>query len=160
LFFTLLLYILAAGFFAWSYLRDRKKTQLALQKALKSFLGIMPDFAAVLALVGIMMTYLSPALVARFIGPASGLVGMLITALVGAITLIPGFVAFPLAASLLARGAGISQIAVFISTLMMVGVVTAPLEAKYFGRRETILRNSLGFLYSFVVAALMGVILR
>jgi hypothetical protein len=46
---------------------------------------------------------------------------MLIAGLVGSITLIPAFVAFPLAAALLHNGAGIMQIAVFVSTLMMVG---------------------------------------
>jgi uncharacterized membrane protein YraQ (UPF0718 family) len=83
---------------------------------------------------------------------------MLITAVIGAITLIPGFIAFPLAASLLERGAGISQIAVFVSTLMMVGIVTAPLEIEYFGKKETLLRNALSFLFSFIAAAVIGAV--
>lgn len=58
---------------------------------------------------------------------------MLIAGLVGSITLIPGFVAFPLAAALLDNVAGYMQIAVFISTLMMVGIVTIPLEIRSFG---------------------------
>lgn len=83
---------------------------------------------------------------------------MLTTAVIGAITLIPGFIAFPLAASLLEKGAGITQMAVFVSTLMMVGIVTMPLEIQYFGRKEALLRNAFSFLFSFIVAAVIGVV--
>lgn len=59
------------------------------------------------------------------------------------LTLIPGFVAFPLAAALLKNGAGYSQIAAFVSSLVMVGVVTLPMEFEVFGKRAAILRNVL-----------------
>ena len=84
---------------------------------------------------------------------------MLIASAVGSITLIPCFVAFPTVAMLLDNGAGITQIALFISTLMMVGVVAFPVEKKYSGNRLTIMRNVMAFGFSFVVAGLMGMIL-
>jgi len=71
----------------------------------------------------------------------------------------PGFVAFPLAAALLKSGAGYMQLAAFVSTLMMVGVITIPIERKTFGLRATLTRNGAAFLYSFVVAVVMGVVL-
>ena len=85
---------------------------------------------------------------------------MLMASLVGSVTLIPGFVAFPLASVLLKNGAGFMQIAVFISTLMMVGIVTIPLEIKYFGKKAAILRNSTAFAFSFIVAIAIGVVLK
>jgi len=48
------------------------------------------------------------------------------------------------------------QIGAFISTLMMVGVVTIPVEIKYFGRKMTLLRNFMAFLFSFFVAYVIG----
>ena len=57
--------------------------------------------------------------ISKLLGSDSGILGMVIAAVIGCITLIPGFVAFPLAASLLAAGAGYAQIAVFISTLVL-----------------------------------------
>lgn len=80
-------------------------------------------------------------------------------AFIGAVTLIPGFVAFPLASALLHNGAGITQIAAFVSTLMMVGIITIPVEIEYFGKKVTIIRNLLAFIFSFIVAGVMGVIL-
>ena len=84
---------------------------------------------------------------------------MVIASIIGSITLIPGFVAFPLASALLKNGAGFMQIAVFISTLMMVGLVTVPVEIRYFGKKATILRNIMAFIFSYIVAAVVGVVL-
>ncbi|MDN5348006.1 MAG: hypothetical protein PWP65_1570 [Clostridia bacterium] len=156
--FTVFLYILALGFLAFSAIKDPKKTRLALNKSLRSFLNILPDFATILALIGVMLTFLSPQIIATLLGKGSGFLGMFLSSVVGSITLIPGFVAFPLVKSLLDMGAGIMQMAVFVSTLMMVGFVTAPLEIKYFGKRETILRNSLSYIFSFIVAIVVGLV--
>jgi len=84
---------------------------------------------------------------------------LFLASVVGSITLIPGFVAFPLAATLLQRGAGLATIAVFISTLMMVGVVTFPLEKKFFGFKEALWRNSLSYVWAFFVALAISVVM-
>ena len=79
-----------------------------------------------------MLAILTPKQISKLLGSESGWYGVLIAAVIGSITLIPGFVAFPLAAALLKSGAGYMQIAVFVSTLMMVGIVTLPVEISYF----------------------------
>ncbi|NBK25040.1 MAG: permease, partial [Spirochaetia bacterium] len=48
------------------------------------------------------------------------------------------------------------QIAAFVSSLMMVGIVTLPVEMRYFGKRLAIMRNVFGFFFSFVVASVIG----
>ncbi|WP_041313973.1 permease [Heliomicrobium modesticaldum] len=158
--FTAILYFLAAGLLLLSFLKDRKKTKMALKKAWKSFENILPQFLSILIIIGIMLAVLSPETISKLIGQQSGWIGMVIASVIGSITLIPGFVAFPLASALLKSGAGFMQIAVFISTLMMVGIVTVPVEIKYFGKKATILRNGLAFIFSFVVAIAIGVVLR
>lgn len=157
--FTIVLYVLAAGLLLLSFFKDKKKTKMALLKAWKSFENILPQFLSILIIIGIMLAVLSPDTISKLIGQQSGWIGMIIAAVIGSITLIPGFVAFPLAAALLNSGAGFMQIAVFISALMMVGIVTLPLEIKYFGKKAAILRNSLAFVFSFVVAIVIGVVL-
>jgi len=133
---------------------------MALMKAWKAFENIAPALLGVLTLIGLVLTVLSPKVITAVLGQNTGIWGMFLTSLIGAITLIPAFVAFPMAASLLAGGAGIMQIAVFVSTLTMVGTVTAPLEAKYFGWKVTILRNGLAYLFSFIAASIIGMVLR
>ena len=139
-----------------SYYKDRKKTKMALLKAWKSFENILPQLLGVLIVVGIMLAIFDAALISRLIGNESGWLGVVFSALVGAITLIPGFVAFPTAALLLNSGAGYMQIGAFVSTLMMVGVITAPVEVQYFGKRMTLMRNVLAFFFSFAVAYVIG----
>lgn len=157
--FTYILYGLTAAVLILSFFKDRQKTLKALKKAWKAFENILPQFLAILLLIGLMLAVLSPETISSIIGQKSGWIGILLAALLGSITLIPGFIAFPLAAALLSNGAGLTQIAVFVSTLMMVGVVTMPVEMKYFGKRATLTRNGLAFVFSIAVALVIGGVL-
>ena len=154
------LYIATAVLLVVSFAANRKKTVSALRKAWKSFERILPELMAIMLFVGLLIALLDPETISSLLGESSGLSGLLIASIVGSITLIPGFVAFPTAAMLLNSGAGITQIALFISTLMMVGVVTFPVERKYFGTRLTLTRNSMAFAFSFLVAGIMGLVLK
>jgi uncharacterized membrane protein YraQ (UPF0718 family) len=157
--FTYILYVLAALGLAFSFFKDRKKTKKALLKAWKSFENILPQFLSILLIIGLALAVLSPETITALLGTNSGIWGVLAASLIGSITLIPGFVAFPLAAALLKSGAGYMQIAAFVSTLMMVGVVTIPMEIKTFGKRATLVRNVSAYLFSMIVALVMGVVL-
>jgi uncharacterized membrane protein YraQ (UPF0718 family) len=156
---TIFLYIIAIIALIFSIIKDKKKTVIALKKAWKSFENILPQFLTILVIIGIMLAILTPDQISRLIGNESGWVGVLAASIIGAITLVPGFIAFPLAAALLKSGAGYMQIAAFISTLMMVGVVTLPIEMKFFGKKATIIRNVEAFIFSIIVALVMGVVM-
>lgn len=154
---TVVLYVIAVFALIVSLIKSREKTKIALKKAWKSFENIMPQFLSILVIIGIMLAILTPEQISKIIGNESGWRGVLIASIIGAITLVPGFVAFPLAAALLKSGAGYMQIAAFISTLMMVGIVTIPIEMKYFGKKASLLRNAEAFIFSLIVAFIMGV---
>lgn len=153
---TLLLYLIAAVCLIGSYLKNRQKTRIALKKAFKAFEGILPQFLVVLILVAMALAVLDTRTISLILGRDSGVWGVLAASLVGAITLIPGFVAFPAAAALLQGGAGATQIAAFVSSLMMVGVVTLPLEIQFFGKRAAFLRNLLAYVFSLIAAVFVG----
>lgn len=155
----LVLYVIAILLLVISYFKDKKKTKMALKKAWKAFVNILPQFLGVIMLVGILLAVLNPKVISEIIGGQSGCLGVILAGLVGAITLIPGFVAFPTAAMLLQSGAGYMQIGAFISSLMMVGVFTIPVEVKYFGKKLTIWRNVLAFIFSFFAAFIIGKVL-
>lgn len=149
---TIFLYGIALLLFILSFAADRQKTKKAFNKGLKALEGILPQFIAVVALIAIMLALLEPQTISRFIGSDSGPLGVILAGLIGSITLIPGFVAFPLAGELLKNGAGTLQIATFVSSLMMVGVITLPVEISYFGKRAAVLRNLLALAFSFAAA--------
>ena len=157
--FTYLLYALAAAGLVVSFFKDRQKTKMALKKAWKAFENILPQFLAILVIIGLAFAILTPETITKLLGANSGIWGVLVASLIGSITLIPGFVAFPLAAALLKSGAGYMQIAAFVTTLMMVGIVTMPLEIKTFGKRATLVRNISACAFSLIAALVIGVVL-
>lgn len=157
--FTIILYVLAGAGLIFSFVKDKKKTGMALKKAWKAFENILPQFLSVLLIIGLALAVLSPETISRWIGADTGIWGVLPASIIGSITLIPGFVAFPLASALVHNGAGYMQIAAFVSTLMMVGIVTLPMEIKFFGKRATLIRNASAFVFSMIVALIMGVLL-
>lgn len=153
---ALVLYALAGIGLGISLFKDRAKTLAALKKAWKALEGILPQLLVVLGIVSIVLAVLDTETVSRFLGTSSGVLGVLGASLVGAVTLIPGFVAFPAAAALMNDGAGTTQIAAFVSSLMMVGVVTLPMEMKYFGKQAALLRNALAWIFSIAAAFFVG----
>jgi uncharacterized membrane protein YraQ (UPF0718 family) len=155
---NIFLYIVTIVLLLLSFYKDKKKTKMALKKAWKAFENILPEFLVVILFVSILLAVINPEIISKIIGSESGWFGVMLSSIVGAITLIPGFIAFQTAAMLLEGGAGYIQIGAFISTLMMVGVVTMPVEIKYFGKKFTIYRNLLAFFYSFIVAYIIGVV--
>lgn len=159
LLFTYILYGVTALLLLVSFIKSKSKTALALKKAWKMFLSMLPQFLAILFLVGLLLAFVSPETIQKIIGAESGIWGMLLSAAVGAIALIPVLVAFPVASQLMQNGAGIMQIAVFISTLTTVGLITIPLESKYLGKKIAILRNALFFIFAFVVALVVGMVI-
>lgn len=156
---TATLYVIAILALSASLLKSKEKTILALKKAWKSFENILPQFLSILIIIGILLTVLSPEQISKLLGKESGWYGVLIAAAIGSVTLVPGFVAFPLAAALLKSGAGYMQIAAFISALMMVGIVTIPVEVEYFGKKAAAVRNIAAFVFSLFVALVMGVVM-
>ena len=157
--FTKILYGTAILGLLISFVKDRSKTKLVLKKAWRSLENILPSILAILLFIGFILSFLDAQAVSKLLGTESGVLGMVIAAAVGCVTLIPGFVAFPLAASLLAAGAGYAQIAIFISTLMMVGVATLPLEMRCFGRRIALKRNILSLILAVVTSCVVGVMM-
>jgi uncharacterized membrane protein YraQ (UPF0718 family) len=153
---TIFLYVLVAVLFVLSAIKDREKTRKAALKGLKALEGILPQLLVVLVAIAIGLSLFDSPTISRYIGTGTGFWGMFVAGLVGAVTLIPGFVAFPLAGELLNHGAGTLQIATFVSSLMMVGVITLPMEISYFGKRAAIVRNSLAFIFSFAAAVFVS----
>ena len=121
-----------------------------------SFENIMPQFLSVIVFVGIVLSYVQPETISKLIGTSSGFLGIIFSAIIGSITLLPTFVAFSLGNTLLSSGAGYSQVAALISTLTLVGMMTFSMEAKFIGKWAAFLRNFLAFLFSFIVALFVG----
>ena len=116
----------------------------------------LPSLLGMIAIVAIIIAFLNPERISAIIGESSGVWGVLLAAVIGSITLMPGFIAFPTALILLQNGAGYMQLGAFISALMMVGLMTMPIEKTYFGSKLTYIRNGLAFIFTLIVAFVIG----
>ncbi|PHS30334.1 MAG: permease [Alkaliphilus sp.] len=142
-----------------SFMKSKDKTLKAFKVAGKALLKSAPSLLTVLGIVGLTLGILTPETISGLVGAEAGFMATILAAVLGAITLIPSLVAFPLAGSLVRSGATVVTISAFVTTLVMVGFVTAPMEIRILGKKFTLLRNGLGFLAALIIALIMGVIL-
>ena len=153
---SIILYGLSIFLLVLSFIKDKSKTKKALISALKSFENIMPQFLFIVVTVGILLAFLSADTISKIIGANSGFLGIILSAILGLITMMPSFVAFSLCNNLLSSGSGYEQVCTLVSTLVLVGLMTYPLESKYIGKRAAFLRNFIGFIFSIIVGLLLG----
>lgn len=139
-----------------SFSKDKEKTKKAVKNGLKSWEKIMPQFLSITIVISIILAILKPEIISNLIGESSGILGVLLSSVIGSIAMMPTFVAFSTGNALIQSGAGYAQVSALISTLTMVGFLTYALESEYIGKKAAFYRNFLAFLFSFIVAAFMG----
>lgn len=155
---VIFLWALAALLMLVSYQKDKKVTIKAFYKTIESINNLLPSLLTMIAIVGVTLT-LFPESVLVGIFNVEGSMGVILASIIGAIVSIPGPIAFPMAGTLLKMGVRVDVLAAFVTTLTMVGVVTAPIEAALFGTRFTFMRQSLSFLSAIAIGLIMGSIL-
>ena len=151
------LYVVVGLILLVSFIANHRKTLKALKIAFKRFTNILPAFLIMLVLVSIVLFFVSDETISNYLGTESKFVGVALASFFGSITLMPGFIAFPLCGVLLQKGVAYTVLAAFTTTLMMVGVLTAPVEKEYLGIKVTIVRNIMSFFIALIVAVVMGI---
>jgi len=154
----MIFYIVTAILLAISFFADRKKTLKSLQIAWKKFRVIAPGFAVMLVLVSVSLYLLPHEVIQEYLGEEDLASGMGIALLVGSIALMPGFIVFPLCGILRDQGVPYMVLSAFTTTLMMVGIVTLPIEKEYFGFKIALIRNVLGLITAVIVAFITGIV--
>lgn len=139
-----------------SVITDRNKTIQALKIAFKKIIKLLPAFITMLAAVSLALTLLPEEVIARYMSGENIYLAAFGASILGSITLMPGFIAFPLAGILRAQGTAYMVLAAFTTSLMIVGVLTYPVEKEFFGIKITLIRNAFSFLMSLLVALATG----
>lgn len=151
------LYIVAGSAILISFMVSREKTLKALKIAAGRFINILPAFLVMLILVSIVLFLVPDEVISNYLGIDNRLVGVFWASLFGSITLMPGFIAYPLCGILLKKGVPYMVLSAFATTLMMVGVLTYPIEKEYFGIKVTVVRNVISLFIALVVAVMTGI---
>ncbi|MDT8336557.1 MAG: hypothetical protein RQ856_01865 [Candidatus Izemoplasmatales bacterium] len=153
-----ILYAITALLLLISFIKDKDKTKKGLIKGAKSFFQLMPVLLPLFLFIGILLAIVTPEFISSVLGPESGLLGYLFGLVVGSITFMPPFVAYPLGVELLANGAAYPQVAGFLVALMSVGLVYYSAESKLFSKKSAILRNLISFIGAIIVILVVLVV--
>lgn len=140
-----------------SFIINKQKTIKAIKISFIKFKKIFSTFITMLILVSIILFLFPEEVISNYLGNSSKFISVLLASFIGSITLMPGFVAFPLSGILLTKGVPYMVLSAFTTTLMMVGILTYPIEKEYFGIKVTIIRNILSFFIALAVAIITGI---
>ena len=143
---------------ALSAIINKDKTILGIKKGWKMLRKLLPQFLLLLIFVSIFLALLPPKLLAAILGSKSPILAPLASGLLGSIALIPGPIAYPLTGILKQSGVTPTILAVFITTLMMVGILTFPIEKEYLGVKVALLRNVLSFIGALIIGIAVGIL--
>ncbi|MBI9102494.1 MAG: hypothetical protein JEY99_08775 [Spirochaetales bacterium] len=141
-----------------SFIANRKKTLQGLKKAWKKFAKMVVPLTVVLVLVSFALYFMTPQMISKYLSGGHQAIGVLIASAFGSITMMPGFIAFPLGGILRDNNVSYMIISAFTTTLMMVGVLTFPVEQKFLGTRVAVIRNIAGLFTALIVALVTGII--
>ncbi len=111
---------------------------------------------AVMVLIGLFSVFVPEDKVVKYFGKASGSKGFFLALLFGTLPTGPLYVAFPMASSLIKKGARISNIVVFLSAWACIKIPQEMVELQFLGPKFMLARLSLTILF----VGLMGVVIE
>lgn len=123
----------------------------AFLKAFKSFVSILPMIFAVVLLVGVLQTYVTPDMLTKLFG-YSIITDVGTGTLFGAISSGNPVMSYIIGDELLENGVSLYAIAAFILSWVTLGIVQLPAEASVFGIHFTIYKNVLTLISTIFVA--------
>ena len=142
---------LIAGILVWLFPDNRAQV---VDTSLRFFYEMISILPAIVVLIGLFAVFVPKQMVADYLGHASGIKGFLLAILLGALPTGPLYVAFPLAAAMLGKGARVATIIVFLTAWACIKLPQEMVELQFMGWEFTLLRFGL----TVVAAALMGLL--
>jgi uncharacterized membrane protein YraQ (UPF0718 family) len=150
------LYLATAILLGISFFKDRAKTRQALKLAGKKLLKILPAFLSMLVFVSLVLYMFPQETISSHLVHQNKWLALGIASFFGSLTLMPGFIAYPLGGILRSQGVPYMVLSGFTTTLMMVGLLTFPVEKAYLGTRVAVIRNVLSLVIALIIAVLTG----
>ncbi len=130
---------------------ERPTFKKALINAAKTLYTIFPMLLAVIGLVGLFETYITPEMLQSLFS-GSPLYDTMVGTLVGGVSVGQPFLSYIIGGELLEEGISLYAVTAFILSFVTLGVVQLPFEYALFGLRFTLVRNLLSLLFALIIA--------
>ncbi len=111
-------------------------------------------FPAVLVLMGLADSWIPKKLIKKYLGQEAGAMGILIAVFLGTLPTGPMYIAFPLAGEMLHKGAGITNVVVFLGVWASLKIPQIGVEVQFLGIKFSILR----FVFTLISIISIGLI--
>jgi len=137
---TVIMGVLAIALFVIATLQGEGKNIAGLKNAWMMTRQIIPLLIFAFIMAGLVQVLLPKDLLGNWVGASSGLRGIMIGTLAGAVT--PGgpYVSLPIVAGLLSSGAGIGTMVSFLTSWSLWAVARLPMEVGIIGWKFTLIR--------------------
>ncbi len=106
----------------------------------KSALQLLPLLVVVFLLAGFVEVLLPRDVVSRWLSDSSGMRGLGVALVAGALTPGGGPMGLPLAAALMRAGAGMGVLVTYLTSMSLLSVIRVPMEIGIYGTRLTLVR--------------------
>jgi len=133
-----------------------EKTQPVTSTAWDYFMEMIIVLPAVMIIMGVFSVFISDEIVVKYLGKASGVKGIGLSIFLGALPTGPLYVAFPMAATLIKKGARISNIIVFLSAWACIKLPQELVELQFLGFDFMVSR----LILTIVFVIIMGVLIE
>lgn len=110
----------------------------------------------IITIIGLIFSFLPPELVKVYLGGDFNIIKVISAALFGAVMMIPGMIALPLAAELLRKKASVSNVIIFLGVWASLKIPQISIEIKFLGLKFVFLR----FIFTLTSIFIMGFIIE
>ncbi len=137
-----------------------EKTEPVTSTAWEYFIEMIIILPAVMIIMGIFSVFISDEIIVKYLGKASGLKGIALSLFLGALPTGPLYVAFPMAAALLKKGARTSNIIIFLSAWACIKLPQELVELQFLGLNFMITRLILTIIFVIIMGYIIEIILE
>lgn len=127
------------------------RLKTATKNTFGTLMTVMPMLLSVILLAGLFETLVTPEMI-QSVFKGSLVEDTLIGTGIGAVSVGQPFLSYVIGGELLDEGVSLYAVTAFILSFVTLGVIQLPLEWSLFGTRFTLLRNSLSFIFAFLVS--------
>ena len=144
---TIIMGVLAIALLFIGYQKGQNHHLTGLKTAWTMLIQILPLLIFAFIIAGMIQILLPQETINKWVGEESGLRGIFIGTLAGAVT--PGgpYVSLPIAAGLIKSGAGIGTMVAFLTAWSLIAVSRLPLEIPILGLKLTLIRLACTFFF-------------
>ena len=115
---------------------------------------------AVLVVMGLFTVWVPEEMVVKYLGKSSGVKGVLLALIFGALPTGPLYVAFPLGAALIKKGARISNIIIFLSAWACIKIPQEIVELQFLGLEFMASRLILTIIFVIIMGAVIEQVIK